>query len=125
MRISDLPEARDVSPGDLLMIADGAGGWRQVTISKLLSMWELEFRKEPHMGTYAYEVVVPEKLDKEGDVLREFSQIAHKTGLERRPTREELLLQYSEQIKAALNGDFSQIGDVVVVIGPTVGPFGP
>ena len=73
--------------------------------------------------TFAYEVLVPEKLDADGAVEREATLIDAKTGVIKRPTRDGLLMKYAAQIlEAGITEETA--GDVCITIGHSIAnPF--
>ena len=73
--------------------------------------------------TFAYEVLVPEKLDFDDCVVREAKLIDAKTGVIKRPTRDGLLMKYAAQIlEAGITEETA--GDVCITIGHSIAnPF--
>ena len=60
---------------------------------------KMPHREEPDMlTTYAYEVLVAEKLDKDGKVLRPATLIQEEDHLLEKPTREGLLVQFAADL---------------------------
>jgi hypothetical protein len=64
----------------------------------------VEERKESAVGarmtTYAYEVLVCAKRNKDGEIVRPPQKIGGESGLLERPEREDLLMKYAAEIKA-------------------------
>ena len=73
--------------------------------------------------TFAYEVLVPERLDADGAVEREATLIDAKTGVIKRPTRDGLLMKYAAQIlEAGITEETAD--DVCITIGHSIAnPF--
>jgi hypothetical protein len=75
---------------------------------------ERETDMETKLTTYSYEVLVVEKRDEEGAVVRGPQQIARASELLECPTREDLLMQYAKEIAAV----GAKASEVVVNIVP-------
>jgi hypothetical protein len=60
------------------------------------------------LTTWSFEVLVCEKTDREGEVIRPATIIDRKDALLEQPTREDLLMQYAAAIKA-LNAPAAEV----------------
>ena len=105
----------DWVPGGCVAMQGSDGKWTFCRLGKEEDMSSSQ--------TFAYEVLVPEKLDADGAVEREATLIDAKTGVIKRPTRDGLLMKYAAQIlEAGITEETA--GDVCITIGHSIAnPF--
>jgi len=115
-------------PRDTIYVVSLDRDPNKCSVLKGVGTGEMPKREEPDMAsltTYAYEVLVAEKKNEKGEVVRPKTLIQNEEHLLEKPTRESLLLKFAAELADCGKSEGSKItnpeSEVVVNIRPFCG----